>query len=92
MIFTHCSRCRSCGRTIAWVRMVVTGKLAPIDPIPVWDGSVLLCEDGQTACVPRKAEWRALLGDGGPETVAIQQRRFRSHFASCPGAARHRRA
>ena len=71
--------CRSCGAPILW-RETHAGRRMPIDPEPVADGNVVI--EGDIAEV-LKAEHLARLGGDVP--------RYRSHFATCPQAAEHRR-
>ena len=72
--------CRSCSAPIVWA-ITQEGRRMPLDAEPAREGNVLLYPDG--TC-------RALRADeviGG----AIGEHLHRSHFATCPEAAEHRR-
>ena len=99
-------RCRSCGQPIWWgltlsgKHMPVSGKHMPVDPQPAEDGNVIVDQDMRL--LDKLAV--AFEGDGPPaegtpvrvlrkaETPDPDVPRYRSHFASCPEAARFRRA
>lgn len=69
--------CRSCSAPVLWVR-TVNGHRMPLDPEPT-DG-------GTMVPAAYRGEWRALRKHephAGPK--------YRSHFASCEHAAKHRR-
>lgn len=85
------STCRSCGAPIRWVRLP-SGKALPIDPVPVPDGTVVVHADGERAAVVSDATMEALAIELGTEGMeAMARLRYRSHFASCPNAASHRK-
>lgn len=69
--------CRSCGAPVIFLLMN-TGNTMPIDPGPVPNGNIVV-ELG-VGRVLKKADARP------PEGTAL----FRSHFATCPDAARFR--
>ena len=74
------AKCRSCGAAILWVK-TQSGKSMPVDAQPCEDGNVCVatCEGGPTAFVP-------------PEGTTISDAtRHKSHFATCPNAATHRK-
>lgn len=73
------SRCNSCGAEIVWARSE-GGRAMPLDAEPVEGGNVELLADG-TAIVLKKEEAASYL----PGTLR------KSHFATCPHAARHRK-
>ena len=80
-------QCRSCSADIAWCLLQAkSGKWSrhPIDFEPVPDGNLAVYRDhtGQLRA-------RTLGKDGAPETY---ERRARSHSATCPSAAEHRKA
>lgn len=68
--------CQSCGAPIFFAA-TGTGKRIPLDAEPTEDGNIVIL-DGE-ACVIPKGTYLA----GKPQ--------YRSHFATCPNAARHRR-
>ncbi len=68
--------CRSCPAPVRWEK-TTSGKWIPLDAEPVADGNIVL-ERGRA---------RVLAAD---EQVGHGVRRFKSHFATCPNAAKHR--
>lgn len=74
------AKCRSCGAPILWAE-TVKGRSIPIDVQPVHDGNIRL---EQRDALPPLAI--VLTGQ-----IENNMQRFRSHFASCPNAAQHRR-
>lgn len=70
--------CKSCGAVFGWYR-TKSGKAMPVDPDAVADGNVRLLADG-TAEVMSDTE--RMIWDGP---------KYKSHFATCPGAASHRK-
>jgi hypothetical protein len=76
------SHCRSCGAVIIWAE-TEKGKSIPIDPTPTEDGNIRLVvrEQPQSpiAIVVTKPENR-------------DTDMFKSHFATCPNASKHRKA
>lgn len=77
------AKCRSCGAEIRWVTMP-GGKQMPVDVAPHPEGNIAIHSDGLRAAVLTVSE----LNDLG--TLA-NERLYRSHFASCPNAASHRK-
>lgn len=77
------SQCRSCDAPIIWAKSPA-GKAMPIDAEPVPDGNVLLVANGSATpnaiVVEADHQW------------AEGARRYKSHFATCPNAASHRRS
>lgn len=74
------AECSSCGQRIVWVK-TEAGKQMPVDPEPVSGGNLLLeALDG----IDR--EWTAVVVQAIPGVPM-----YRSHFASCPQAAEHRK-
>lgn len=69
------AKCRSCGAEIVWAK-TETGKSIPIDAEPVNEGNIHL-KDG-VAYVDKSC-----MGLPGPH--------YKSHFATCPHAAKHRK-
>jgi hypothetical protein len=81
------AHCRSCGASIVWATTII-GKAHPFDAQPSDDGTFyLVCEDdGKDFAVHMHAQ------DARAEAAArAEAPRYRSHFASCPDAAKHRR-
>jgi hypothetical protein len=88
-------RCRSCSATVVWVK-TSAGKAMPCDPelfaLTPCDGPVTaVTVEGETVRGER------LLGSLEPGTAGVSASfpvvlaRI-SHFATCPNAARHRKA
>lgn len=71
-------KCRSCGKTIWWLT-TTAGNTMPVDPEEVPDGNIVLV-DGKA---------HTLRGDLFEEKH--EGPRYKSHFATCPQAAQHRR-
>lgn len=77
------NRCRSCHAPIVWAR-TITGRRIPLDLEPATDGNVRLGLIG--------GEEVALVLTGGELAAAqIAGPVYRTHFQSCPNAAKHRR-
>ena len=73
--------CKSCGRPIFFA-LTAKGRRMPLDADPVAGGNVLVTQDGE--------DLRAAVVDSASQPVTRPL--YRSHFVSCPNAARHRRA
>ena len=73
--------CRSCGSAIVWVEME-SGKKMPLDAEPVAFVGNVLTNDKATGRVLSK-EQIAVLPPGS--------KLYRSHFATCPNANKHRK-
>jgi hypothetical protein len=75
------TRCSSCNAEIRWVRTEANDRPMPLDPEPTESGNVQLV--GGRA---RVLEGFDLLhaGDAGEPL-------YRSHFATCPAASKHRK-
>lgn len=75
------SQCRSCGAAIAWVQ-TESGKQMPLDAEPSPDGNMACMANGS---------YRVLTGSdleaAKKNGIALRK----SHFATCPNAASHRR-
>jgi len=84
--------CRSCGAPIEWA-ITPDGKRIPIDVQAVEDGNILLShkslEEPPVAFVQSKSNIEILRSQaklsGQPHVL------FKSHFATCPNAAKHRK-
>lgn len=72
--------CKACGAPIVWAKTAATGKAIPLDTEPTPDGNIFL-KDG-------KAHY---LTKNGVEQTLADFDRYKSHFATCPQAARFRR-
>jgi hypothetical protein len=72
------AECRSCGAAIVWA-ITEEGKRAPFDAEPIdMRGTFALVEFMD----PERVEAQS----------SSRDRRYRSHFATCPNAAEHRRS
>jgi hypothetical protein len=71
------SRCRTCGADIQWA-LTTNGKRMPVDAEPTPEGNIRL---------------RKIDGEVFADVVApLSSDKLRlSHFATCPGAAKHRK-
>ncbi len=76
------AKCRSCQAPILWVHSAVTGALMPVDAVPVSEG-------GNIVIVDDKAH--VLKGDLFEELMPLETPKYKSHFATCPNAAKHRK-
>jgi hypothetical protein len=75
------SNCRSCRAPVTWV-LTVNGRKMPLDPKPTDDGNVAVRRD-------ERGDMRGHVLREGEEPKA-GERRFTSHFATCPNAGQHR--
>lgn len=74
--------CRSCGEEIFFVTLP-SGKLIPLDPAPdPIEGNVGVIGSRGDVLTDRQAT----------AARAMDIRLYRSHFATCPNAAEHRRS
>lgn len=73
--------CKSCGASILWAK-TAGGKLMPVDVEPDAARGNVLVVDG-------KAE--VLAGDKLSDAFLARIQLHTSHFATCPGAAAHRK-
>lgn len=85
------SVCRSCGAPVVWVETEATatkpGRRMPLDADPERPTKALRVDDGNVIFTGQRSgsgAWLVRYVGKGPG-------RFRSHFASCPQAAQHRR-
>lgn len=72
------ARCKSCGAEMRWCK-TPRGSSMPIDAEPVEFGGNVVIRRG-TAIVLKKGE-----------ASYPKEPRYRSHFATCPNSAKHRR-
>lgn len=70
------STCNSCGAEIQWLA-TCNGKSIPLDVTPAEDGNLVIV-DGVARVIKKGQD---------PQFKV----RWKSHFATCPNAARHRR-
>jgi hypothetical protein len=74
------SRCRSCGAPLNWA-LTEKGRRMPLDPDPYTGpepNGQFVIRDGVAIAVP--------------PSVFEEEPHYRSHFATCPNAALHRRS
>jgi hypothetical protein len=69
--------CRSCGAEILWCR-TVNNKSIPVDAKPVEYGGNIVIRDGVAITLKRD------------EPSEAGEKRYRSHFATCPDAKKFR--
>jgi hypothetical protein len=74
--------CQSCLAAIFWMTTTTGGRM-PIDCEPVPDGNIRLLEEFSTVEVLGKKATSAARTKG--------EKLYKSHFASCPNAAKHRK-
>jgi len=96
--------CRSCKAKIEWA-ITPDGYRIPLDPDPVPDGNIILDYERPEAVTVRpgflpaaerrlvartltKAQLERLRGEALP---GLEQRLYKSHYATCPDARRWRR-
>lgn len=56
-------RCQRCRAVVVWAADP-DGHRHPIDPLPSWDGNVMLAPDGSRCCILPRAEADEILVDG----------------------------
>lgn len=78
------SECRSCRAKIIWA-VTTKGRPIPIDLEPVADGNITLERRGPS--------WRPLppLATNTKPDTPPDSLRYKSHFATCPAAAKFRK-
>jgi len=69
------ARCGSCGAAILWCK-TESDRAMPLDAEPVPDGNVWINALGRAVVVQKG--------------TAISPPSYKSHFATCPNAAKHR--
>lgn len=77
--------CRSCNALIRWAH-TEKEKRMPLDDKPVSDGNIVLRDRGRY--VPPLAVY---ITKANVSAIAENEPRFKSHFATCPNANKHRR-
>ena len=88
-------KCRSCGKEIVWIKMYGSGKKMPVDAEPVdilLYGSGFVGESQKTFI---RSDGVTIHGreigdawDDDPDANVVKA--YRSHFATCPYADKHR--
>ena len=78
------STCRSCNRPIVWA-VSNNGKNIPMDPEPVANGTHIM------ASSTRDGRIHFDIVAYNEQFHGTDAKRYRSHFASCPDAAKFRR-
>lgn len=73
------SFCKSCGKPVMWVKMD-SGKPMPLDPTPTPLGNICAMLDRDTG---EHVGWYSRDVD--------KAQRYKSHFATCPHAEKHRK-
>lgn len=81
--------CRSCGATIVWAETAVTGRPNPIDSEPAKDGNVRL--QPRIDAMPLAHYYGKTAKELLVEKYGDAIPWFKSHFATCPHAAKHRK-
>lgn len=74
-------RCSSCGAPVFWA-ITVNRKRIPIDEVPVDDGNIEITVD------PKGRRTAHVVST---EPGLFPSTRYKSHFATCPNAAHHRK-
>jgi hypothetical protein len=74
-------RCRSCRAPILWA-VTEKNRRIPLDPEPTADGNILLQPRGNFLLPLATVRFAVQLDN---------PLRFKSHFATCPNAAQHRK-
>jgi hypothetical protein len=76
-------RCRSCRKPIQWA-VTEKGRRMPIDVEPAADGNIVLQVRGRFMPPLAIVRGAVLIDDNN-------EKRYKSHFATCPNAAQHRK-
>ena len=98
------AECKSCGAEIEWA-LTPEGHRIPIDKVPVPDGNIVYdyeptgaveVQPGQPPAVERRLVARVLTAQQlarvkGDALPGLAVRLYKSHFATCPDAAKHRK-
>jgi hypothetical protein len=86
------AHCRSCGADIIWA-VTEKGKAMPVDPTPLPDGNIVLSmrtNQAPVAAIQTKESIEYLLAQA--KYTGQEHLLFKSHFATCPNATKHRKA
>lgn len=78
-------KCRSCGALIFWARNPKTGAFNPVDATPREDGNLILTLRPASGTLEFRFATKV-----DAATLAKHNRRYVSHFATCPNARQHR--
>jgi hypothetical protein len=81
-------QCRSCGADIVWAKMIPSGKANPLDAKPVADGNLFAWVVGDAL----ESEHSGRKTERVQRAIARGQKRYTSHFSTCPNSREHRRA
>ncbi len=73
------ANCKSCNAVVFWCK-TESGKLMPVDAEPTGDGNLVIFDNGNV---------RAVTGEG---RITFAGELHKSHFATCPNSAQHRKA
>lgn len=73
--------CKSCNAEILWVKTAKNQKAMPLDAAPAADGNIVMTHAGAAFVNEEQAAMHRGLGNST----------FKSHFATCKHAAKHRR-
>lgn len=74
------AKCRSCGAPVFWVSIPKTGKRMPLNAAPSDNGTLVLIDADNAVVLSQD------------ELAATTDRRYVSHFATCPHSVAWRRA
>ena len=89
------SKCRSCGARVTWA-ITQKGNSMPLDAQSVLDGKFFLVTDYADGSKREQEEYETISTESDNETAAnyraTNRSRYTSHFATCPNAAKHRKA
>lgn len=78
------SACKSCGAAILWA-VTEKGAKIPVDVEPTTDGNVAIQPNAD------QSGWLAFIAGPLEQVPGSSSVRRKSHFATCPNAAKHRR-
>ena len=77
------TQCTSCKAAIVFATMQSTGKPMPFDAVPDTDGKFYVTENGKAVHVESPTELAS-------QCRRLGNRKYTSHFATCPNAKQHR--
>jgi hypothetical protein len=96
--------CKSCGAELEWA-ITTEGNRIPLDRVPVPDGNIIFdyeatgattVRPGEAPAVERRLVARVLTKTQlarlrGEALPGLEPRLYKSHFATCPDAAKYRK-